>query len=837
DTSPHYTETRSKDSSLKKTVHTPESTNILKRSRPAFCEAIKGKFGCAAVINNVDFTTGSSFGRNKGAIVPDVMYSKQFSNGVTISVWKDDLTTHKADAVVNAANEHLSHGGGLALALSRAGGPQIQQQSDQIIKVQGRVPTGEAVVTPAGNLPCKYIIHAVGPCVPPNPSRREIDMASPYLEKAIESIFKCAEYDNLQSVAIPAISSGLYNFPLHLCADIIVHRVRSFSKMRRPQSGPLEVRLVNNDDPSVREMLRACNQFLGPSDSQTGATQIQSTSSSKPTGSCLELGNVTLYLRKGSIEQETADVIVNTISNDLDLTKGYVSKAILDKAGNRIQAEIKRTGPQPAPNGHVMETSGGNLNCRAVYHTVVTSSSQTVHKVVSVCLERADKRGFSSISFPAIGTGHLGFGKEEVSRIMIRAVAEFAQKMKVKKMDVHFVIFHKDLDTYKAFEMQMASFKKQQSPHWQSSALHESNEASRTPFIELHADSPEALREAKSWAVGILHITSSNFTITNNHITQFGQEDHVKLSSLQSKFNVHITEFFMNGKCGVTIFGDNTDVSSAALEVEAMLCQVQENLAQAEENDLLHSVVCWQAFPGSEQPEVNAALEKAYLAGTDKQTFSVNGQHFKIDFKNMQMESGNGGARIERICIFNTYSKLAKRKSGSYARTPVDKKSSVSRETKKTLDKYGLCVTKMERIENHALAQVFELNEKRIPSGTEKLYQCVTAQFCELICRVGFQRDYAPPKEQKYGAGIYFTTEVEDALKLWNDSEEQYIYIIVAQVLTGNSTLGSPQMIVPPPIKNDPLGVTTRPAYADLPQAAYSAMPALRLARQSMALM
>ncbi|KAL7881396.1 hypothetical protein AOLI_G00082440 [Acnodon oligacanthus] len=785
-----------------------ESTKILEQSHGAFCNAVNGKFGCTAVIHNVDFTAASSFGSSKGTVIPEIKYSKHLSGGLTISVWKDDLTTHKADAVVNAANEYLNHGGGLAEALCRAGGPQIQQESDQIIKVQGLVPTGEAVFTPAGNLPCKCIIHAVGPRVPPNPSMKDIATASPLLDKSIRSIFQCTEYHNLQSVAIPAISSGLFNFPRQICADIIVGAVKSFSDIRNPQRVNLEVRLVNNDDPSVQEMLRACREILGPSDPQSGAMQIQRTSPAMSTWPRLELENVTLYLKKGLIEAEATDVIVNTISNDLDLSKGFVSKAILETAGWSIQDEIRKAGQKTVPDNSVIETEAYKLRCKEVYHTVcaVKGSISSINKVVKLCLVKA--QGYTSISFPALGTGHLGFKKEDVAKVMISAVEEFAKEHKWKKMDVYFVIFPKDTEIFKAFEKKMDFIKKTPSrTTGQSSAFYNSEEASETPFIELHADSSEALREAKAWIWKILH-KSGGITINNNHVIQFGLEDHEKLMSLQTKFNVLITEFFRNGKCGITINGEHTDVSSAALEVEVMLLKAQEDFAKAEENDLLHSVVYWQAFPGSEKPEINAALEKAYLSGVDSEVFSVNGKEVKIDFRRMQMDTGNGGAKIDRISIFTLYSKLPGLKSKSYySKTPIEEKSfnRTERERKRKFENCGLNIVKVEKIENNALKQVFELNEKRVPGNSKQLYQRVTAQFCELICRVGFQREYAPPEEQKYGAGIYFTKEVETALKFWTDYEEEYIYIIEAQVLTGQSTAGSSELIVPPSAKADPL--------------------------------
>lgn len=738
----------------------PEGTEILKHSRSAFCLVLGEKFGCTTEIHNVEDPTTSSFSHSKATIVPEIKYSKQLSNSLKVSVWKDDLTTHKADAVVNAANENLNHGGGLALALSRAGGPKIQQCSDEIIKTIGRVQTGDVVVTPAGNLPCEIIIHAVGPSVSPNASEMEINKASPLLRKAIWNILLKTNYNNLQSIAIPAISSGLYNFPRDSCANIIVHTVMSFNERRNPNARSLEVRLVNNDDPSVKEMQRACWELLGQPDLMP--TQNLSNAPTQSVLSSLDLGNVALHLKQGAIEQETADVIVNTAGIDLNLSIGLVSKAILHKAGSKIQQEIKKRYHGPAFMGAVLATGGYNLKCKEVYHTVCAHKSKlnadkTLYSVITDCLKLAVQNGYSSIHFPAIGTGNLGFEKEEVSQIMTRAVLDFSKGYHQKKIDICFVIFPTDIETLKAFEKEMASMQKQlhtsttlSSTRGKSSGFHDTG----TSSFELFAPSPEALREAQLWCVQVLQKHSGEVTINNNHVVYFTQEHHTSLMKLMDRFNVIITEFFREGKGGISIKGRPVEVGCATLEVEAMLCQAQEDFARNEEE------------------EMQGDLEHMYVAD----------------------DSGRR-QQIERMSN-RSYEKI---------QIDLDLNDRAVKEMRRKFEKCNLKIVKVEKIENYALKQLFSFNRKRVQAQPQHLYQCVKAQFCNLICRVGFQREYAPPKEQKYGAGIYFTSEVDKARSLWADNGEEYIYFIEAEVLTGKEKLGSAELIVPPPIGKDPL--------------------------------
>jgi len=126
-------------------------------------------------------------------------------------VVQGDLLQQPVDAIVNAANGALAHGGGVAAIISRAAGPELQKECDALVRGHGIYPTGSAVVSTAGKLPFKGVIHAVGP-------RYGEGNEEKMLEKALVSAFECAKERGWSSVALPAVSSGIFAVPLEVCA-------------------------------------------------------------------------------------------------------------------------------------------------------------------------------------------------------------------------------------------------------------------------------------------------------------------------------------------------------------------------------------------------------------------------------------------------------------------------------------------------------------------------------------------------------------------------------------------------------------------------------------------
>ncbi|CAH8486761.1 unnamed protein product [Schistosoma rodhaini] len=136
--------------------------------------------------------------------------------GSRISLWRGDITHLQIDAIANAANSQLRGGGGVDGAIHRAAGSQLLEACQKL----GGCPTGDAKLTPGFNLPSKYVIHCVGPV-----GRNDAALESTY-RKALEL---CSEH-NIQSIAFPCISTGVYGFPNEAAAKVALHTVLSYLK-------------------------------------------------------------------------------------------------------------------------------------------------------------------------------------------------------------------------------------------------------------------------------------------------------------------------------------------------------------------------------------------------------------------------------------------------------------------------------------------------------------------------------------------------------------------------------------------------------------------------------
>jgi O-acetyl-ADP-ribose deacetylase len=164
-------------------------------------------------------------------------------DGMVVAM-QGDLTAQQVDAVVNAANEHLRHGGGVAAALSRAGGPDVQTASDRWVDEHGPLQPGRAAVTTAGNLPARMLVHVAGP------RYRDGQDNEGLLRRAVRAALQAADDAGAASVALPAISAGIFGYPPQEAGRVIADEAVRW--LGADPAAVTEVRLVGFDETAAQ---------------------------------------------------------------------------------------------------------------------------------------------------------------------------------------------------------------------------------------------------------------------------------------------------------------------------------------------------------------------------------------------------------------------------------------------------------------------------------------------------------------------------------------------------------------------------------------------------------
>lgn len=176
-----------------------------------------------------------------------VLAELTFPGGGVFQAVQGDLLTEPVDAIVNAANEMLSHGGGVAGVIARAAGAALQEESDRLVRARGPVPTGSAAATGAGRLPFKAVIHAVGPRLGDGDEEAK-------LVSALLASYRIAEELGCSSLAFPAVSSGIFAVPVETCARAYLAAARAWFE-GHPARRLARIRLCMRDRPIIGAVL------------------------------------------------------------------------------------------------------------------------------------------------------------------------------------------------------------------------------------------------------------------------------------------------------------------------------------------------------------------------------------------------------------------------------------------------------------------------------------------------------------------------------------------------------------------------------------------------------
>lgn len=185
----------------------------------------------------------------------DILAAYPLSETTRLEITQGDLTRERVDAIVNAANSHLAHGAGVAAAIVRAGGPAVVRESAEWVRWHGLVTHAEPADTTAGDMPARRVIHAVGPVWGEGQEDEKLAQA------VLGSLLR-AEYLRMESIAFPAISTGIFGFPKDRAARIFFETFKTHFA-EKPDSTIILVRMTLWDDETTQVFLREGKRAFG----------------------------------------------------------------------------------------------------------------------------------------------------------------------------------------------------------------------------------------------------------------------------------------------------------------------------------------------------------------------------------------------------------------------------------------------------------------------------------------------------------------------------------------------------------------------------------------------
>ncbi|NXU75911.1 PAR15 polymerase, partial [Oreotrochilus melanogaster] len=372
----------------------------------------------------------------------------------------------QTDIIVTSVGKDLQlEGGPLSRVLLNKAGPMLQVELQEV--GQGKIiEEGSVWKTQSYNLNCLIVLHAVLPRFQKNGSVK-------IFGNIVTKCLQIAEELSLKSITFPAIGTGRLEYPKPYVAELLFEKVFDFSSKNGINSlQEVHFLLHPKDTDNIQafndELENRCGNTVGAKrkkniQKKSSQGTASSDSSSRTSEDVCEMmfGSILFQVAKGDITQEDTDVIVNITNQSFNLKRG-VSRAILDGAGKTVEKECAQLAAL-ADKSYII-TRGGNLPCKNIIHFI---SQNDIKLLVSTVLEECETQKYTSVTFPAIGTGEAGRDPGVVADNIIDSVANFAKSISAPSVKVikvvifqpHLVsVFHKNLQRRESYAKTAKSF-------------------------------------------------------------------------------------------------------------------------------------------------------------------------------------------------------------------------------------------------------------------------------------------------------------------------------------------------------------------------------------------
>ena len=302
-----------------------------------------------------------------------------------LTLKRGDLLKEKVTAIVNAANDQLDHLGGVAFSIARASGGNVQRESRKVIQKSGCVPTGQVAVTGAGGrLQCQSVIHAVGPDANERPHKE----CEQLLKLVCENVLRTAEAQGMVSVALPAISSGIYAMKKDVVAQILISTILYYPYKH---SSPLkDIRIVLFEEETLRPFLQFASEVKQRMPPGMAQRFIPVARSPDVVEIPLEKTHRKMVIKKAHFVYEDADIKVAAICSELGFGTGY-SKELDGHLKGQLSEAVKGRYQYRKPDRfdvftvHVQHAS---INCRYLVIVNILDRSLGTRPDAHKCLQQ-----------------------------------------------------------------------------------------------------------------------------------------------------------------------------------------------------------------------------------------------------------------------------------------------------------------------------------------------------------------------------------------------------------------------------------------------------------------
>ncbi|XP_063049641.1 protein mono-ADP-ribosyltransferase PARP14-like, partial [Engraulis encrasicolus] len=570
--------------------------------------------------------------------------------------------------------------------------------------------------------------------------------------------------------------------------------------------------------------------------------QVQTVSLGKYT---VRIGHLTLELSPGDITKETTDVIVNSSNSTFSLKSG-VSMAILGAAGSAVEAECSEIVRSPNyQQTEMILTSPGRLPCKHIVHIVGRSEPKDIKEAVQNVLTFCEQRKFSSVSFPALGTGQGGANASAVAEAMIEAVVSFVKKTKYQNIKlVKILIFQPNMLT--VFHQRMARQAKGDAItglHFSAGTedvRHDGEEfvmvgEEFTPAIfQLCGQTSQDVSKAKDLITSLILREQMSTQVNDPLISRFTPEDAEELQKLQRELTVSIRLDKTGSEPVVHLEGLTRDVVVVERKIMDTIRRVERKERTRQEEFIFSTVVEWQYLDRSNQVvpfnmNINMILEQAFQQKQRTVNIKIGKHNYHVNLVS-RIASRPGGSdiglkRVDRKgSSVNLPSHWDDMKGKIVVQIPLPTTSSEYSEVEKEFRKTGLASTIIQivRVQNSSLWKTYmikkdEYDQKNKHSNNEKrLFHGTKAEAINKINNHGFNRSFAGTHSALYGNGTYFAVDPQYSSRYCPADAKGEKRMYLARVLVGDYTKGAGGMICPP-AKNPRNAADTYDSMTDNP--------------------